>query len=78
MALVTRLVRVKKERPKVHATTTCEASVFEIDGRRYVQIDTFGSASRHDRGQVSQCVQLDARAAEQLRAILNEAFPANR
>lgn len=75
MALVTKVVRVHKERPKVHSRTECECSVFEVDGERYIQLDTFGSDARQDRGTISQTIQLDARSAEQLRALLNEAFP---
>jgi hypothetical protein len=75
MALVTKVVRVRKERPKVHSATRCEYCVFEVNGTVFLQLDTFGSDSRKDRGQISQSIQLDARAAQQLRAILDEAFP---
>jgi len=75
MALVTALRRVKKDRPKRHEATTCDGTWFDVDGKRYVQLDTFGTSQRKDVAQISQSIQFDAKAARQLRALLDEAFP---
>ena len=78
MALVTKIVRVRKDRHRVHSKTKCECSIFELDGARYLQLDTFGSDTRKDRGQISQSLQLDERGAAELFALLAEAFPGPR
>ncbi len=78
MALVTKVVLVRKDNRKVHRPTTCECSVFEDEGQRYVQLDTFGTDGRQFRGKISQSLQLDAQGAQELRAILDEAFPSKR
>jgi hypothetical protein len=75
MALVTNVVRVRKPNPKVHGPTTCECTTFEVDGLAYVQLNTFGSKARQERGETSQTIQLDVKAAEQLRDIIDEVFP---
>jgi hypothetical protein len=76
MALVNKLSRIRKDQPKVHKTTNCEASVFVVDGAPYLQIDTFGSKDRKDKGQVSQSIQFDRAALEALRALIDEALKA--
>jgi hypothetical protein len=72
VALVLKVGRTTKDNPRVHAKVDCNASTFEIDGERYLQLDTLGSADRKDKGQISQVIQFDRRAAEELRALLNE------
>ena len=55
---------------KVHATYT----VFEMDGEKYVQIDTYGRIDRENPEKISQSFQLDKQAARFLIDILNEEF----
>jgi hypothetical protein len=75
MALVEKLVRASRERHHVHGSTDCRVSVFTADdGRRYVQLDTFGSRDRKIRGKVSQSLQFGASAARELIAILEREF----
>jgi len=45
------------------------------DNRRYVQLDTFGSEGRQFTDKVSQSIQFDRQAAEQLLELLRKAFP---
>lgn len=52
----------------------CGFSIISIGGKRYLQLNTYGSAHRKIPGKMSQTLQLDARAARQLRSLLDEAF----
>jgi hypothetical protein len=64
------------ERGGVHPTTVdCEWAVFERDGKRLLQPDTYGSDDRKDKGTVSQTLQLDEAGAIQLLDVLRRAFP---
>jgi len=70
-------VRVEAlERGGVHPTTVdCEWAVFERDGKRLLQPDTYGSDDRKHKGTVSQTLQLDEAGAIQLLDVLRRAFP---
>lgn len=65
---------VSKERNSVHDLIDAKYSSFEIDGSRYVQIDTFGRASRDMPEKVSQSLQLNAESARALFEILKSEF----
>ena len=57
MALVKKLERMTKERNSVYAPVVCAYTVFSgSDGRRYLQLDTFGSRNRQIVGKVSQSI----------------------
>jgi len=76
MAFVRALKRVTKERQAVHEETTCLSSIFvDEEGRRYIQLDTYGSKSRKMPDKVSQAVQFDEKSAGQLKQLIEEAFP---
>ena len=49
-------------------------SVFELDGERFVQIDTYGSADRKLVGKRSQSLRLNKEAASRLVALLTQEF----
>ena len=66
MALVTTLEKNRKEKQAVHKPTRCLSSVFEAEGRRYIQLDTYGSDEREHPEKVSQSIQFDRQAATQL------------
>ncbi len=78
MALVSKIARVRKEHPKVHKATTCELSTFIVDGGAYLQLDTFGSKDRQEKGEVSQSIQFDRSAMIALRSFIDEALKAGR
>jgi hypothetical protein len=76
MARVTKIRSMVKERNSVHQETACSATTFSgPGGRKYLQLDTFGSADRKLKGKVSQSIQFEREAAKQLRALIAEAFP---
>jgi hypothetical protein len=74
MALVSKISRIRKDQPKVHKTTNCEAAIFAIDEVPYLQLDTLGSKDRKDTGQVSQSLQFDRAGLLALRALIDEAL----
>jgi hypothetical protein len=64
-----------ENRGRVHGEVECGYAIFESGGRRYLQLDTYGSPERVIPGKVSQTVQLDQSAAKQLMTLLRQAFP---
>jgi hypothetical protein len=75
MALITELTELHKERTQVHGPVDCGYTVFESGGERYLQLDTYGSHERQILGKTSQSIQLNARSAAQLNALIQRAFP---
>jgi hypothetical protein len=79
MALVRVIERVDKERQTIHSEVSCCASIVADDeGRKYVQLDTFGSTTRAIPGKVSQSMQFNEGSARVLIELLEEAFPSLR
>lgn len=78
MARIKYFEEVEREHTTVHAPTHCAYSIYAIDGRRFLQLDTFGRVGRKLRGKVSQSVQLDESGARELLTILSRAFPSLR
>ena len=71
MALVTKIERTQKERPSIHDPGNCGYTVFTgPDGKRYLQLDTFGSRTRQIVGKVSQSIQFDAAAAAERKRLI--------
>jgi hypothetical protein len=71
MALVTKFERTTKERPSIHRAVNCEYTIFTgSDGKRYLQLDTFGSQTRQIVGKVSQSIQIDSVTAAELKRII--------
>lgn len=74
MALVRKFGRLETERNQLHEEVEAKYSVFERDGRGFVQINTYGRAAREMPGKLSQSIQLDQQGAEALVKILRGAF----
>jgi hypothetical protein len=74
MALVKKLERLALDRPFVHAEVDCTYTVFESDGKRYLQLDTYGSPTRKIPGKKSQSLQLGPTAITQLKDLLKAQF----
>ncbi|WP_334176801.1 methionyl-tRNA formyltransferase [Pseudoxanthobacter sp.] len=75
MALVKNFERYDLAREKVHGVVDCTFSSFTTDdGRRFFQIDTYGSPTRRFRGKKSQTIQLDETAARDLVRLLSAEF----
>ena len=76
MARVESFVKVNRTGGyRLHPTAVvCGVEIYEIGGRRLVQLDTYGAEDRDIPGKVSQTLQLDESAASQLVKILQAAF----
>ena len=54
------------EQNRKHSDVTASAGLIEIDGERFIQIDTYGSAEREFPGKLSQSIRLSKSAFDQL------------
>jgi hypothetical protein len=75
MALIRRFLPYAHERTRVHGEVECGYTHFEAHGRRYLQLDTYGSQARRIPGKTSQTIQLDIDGARRLMNILVDVFP---
>ena len=74
MALIRTFVEKHMERNSIHDEIEASYSVFENDGRVFVQIDSYGRDERQIPGKKSQTIQLDKQGAAELCKILKRAF----
>lgn len=74
MALVRKLDDKSIERPNLHKEIAASISVFENDGKKVVQIDSYGASDRMFPGKISQSLQFDEVSARQLLKILQREF----
>ena len=76
MARVESFVKVNRTAGyRLHPTAVvCGVEIYEVGGKRLVQLDTYGGEDRDIPGKVSQTLQLDEAAAGQLVKILQGAF----
>ena len=74
MALLNKLEEKSPDRYSVHKPIEGTYMAFSESGKRYVQIDTYGSAARQVPGKISQSIQLDEALAKQLWTILSKEF----
>ena len=56
--------RIEKQRNVVHDEVYSTYSVFEINGERYVQLDTYGRVGRENPEKLSQTIQLNRETAK--------------
>lgn len=74
MAIVRKLIRITLDRDSKHSEVNdCTYSIIEgEDGRKSLQIDTYGSALRKIPGKKSQSIRFSPEALQQLRQILSQ------
>ena len=63
-----------KERNNVQEKIISSYSVFDINGEKYFQIDTYGSPDRKILGKISQTIQFDKDVAKKIIEILSKEF----
>ncbi|RRA49182.1 methionyl-tRNA formyltransferase [Acidipila sp. EB88] len=75
MALVGRLEQQTLERDGHHSEVDCTYSiVHDSDGKKCLQIDTYGSKTRQIPGKKSQSIRFTPEALQELKAILESHF----
>ena len=68
------ITRENKERNSVHTKVMSKYSVFEKDGNKYVQIDTYGNSDRVFQEKISQSIQFDRESAKFIVKLLIDEF----
>ncbi len=66
--------RIEKTRNQVHEKVHATYTVFEKDGQKYVQFDTYGKDDRDNPEKISQSIQLDEETARFLVRLLITEF----
>ena len=66
--------KIEKERNTIHDRVPATYTVFEHDGKKYFQIDTYGKADRKYTEKISQSFQLDRESAEKVINLLLREF----
>ena len=66
--------KIEKQRYTLHEEIEASYSIFEKNGRKYFQIDTYGSSSRVHTNKVSQSIQLDQNSVKALILLLKKEF----
>ena len=66
--------RIEKTRNVLHEKVHTTYTVFEKDGKKYVQLDTYGKDDRDNPEKISQSIQLDEEMARFLVKLLIEEF----
>jgi hypothetical protein len=74
MALIKSFEEKKMDRNSIHDAIKATYTTFERDGRRFIQIDSYGRAEREIPNKKSQSIQLDEKAARQVFDILRDHF----
>ena len=66
--------KIEKYRNTVHDKVHATYTIFEMDGEKYVQIDTYGRIDRENPEKISQTLQFDRATAKFLVNLLCEEF----
>lgn len=69
-----RIERIEKTRNVLHEKVHTTYTVFEKDGQKYVQLDTYGKDDRDNPEKISQSIQLDEETARFLVKLLVKEF----
>lgn len=69
MALIEQLNKVARN-SNIHGTVAADYNIINKNGRKYLQINTYGSNERKVVGKVSQSIQFDEKAMEKLLNII--------
>lgn len=73
MAIVRGMEQVRLERDAPHTEARATFSVIQnSNGEKFLQIDTYGSIKRQEKGKKSQSVRFSQEAIEQLRQIIQK------
>lgn len=63
-----------KGRNTIHEEVEATWCVFEMDGKKYLQMDTYGRNGRKYEGKTSQSIQLDEESARALADLIRKNF----
>lgn len=66
--------KIDKQRNSIHEKVDTTYTVFELDGQKYVQFDTYGRLGRENPEKISQSFQIDKDTAQYMIAMLSDEF----
>lgn len=66
--------RLDKDKNSVHIKVAATYSSFTLDGKKYFQIDTYGSPTREMKDKISQSIQVDKEMAKELIKLMMDTF----
>lgn len=66
--------KIEKQRNSIHEKVDTTYTVFELDGQKYVQFDTYGRLGRENPEKISQSFQIDKDTARHMVALLSDEF----
>ena len=66
--------RIDKNRNTIHEKVHTTYTIFEKDGEKFVQLDTYGRIDRENPEKISQSFQIDQCTANFLIKLLKESF----
>lgn len=66
--------RIEKNINYIHDRVNATYTVFEKDGKKYLQIDTYGRIERENPEKISQSIQLDKETARFLTDLIETEF----
>jgi len=69
-----KIKKIVKQKNSVHDEVHATYTVFEINGNKYFQIDTYGRADREMPEKISQSIQFDNDSAKYLVNLLVKTF----
>ncbi len=72
MAIVRTMERTTLERDSKHSEVNATYTIVNVEGEKFLQIDTYGSANRQDIGKKSQSIRFSSEAINQLKSILEK------
>lgn len=65
--------RIEKNRNTIHEPVHTTYTVFEIDGEKYIQFDTYGRIDRENPEKISQSIQMNKDTALfMIKLLINE------
>lgn len=65
--------KIEKQRNTIHEKVDTTYTVFEMEGHKYVQFDTYGRMGRENPEKISQSFQLDKESARYIvKLLINE------
>jgi hypothetical protein len=71
MALITKFKKINIGRNAKHSNVDCTYTFIDDEGKRYLQLDTYGSSSRKLKGKKSQSLRFSPEAIKQLKKIID-------
>ncbi len=65
---------IDKDRNSIHTKVNTTYTVFEEDGQKYFQVDTYGKSGREMPGKISQSIQFNKESAQFFVDLLKDEF----